>query len=113
MREVKLELRWTARELFPNAGGSIYRPDNANMATNVVSQEEDPEVIVWNRLTDADAFFMLSAKSDHYQKFIMRKPVRTQHEIKDMSKGAFETMIDVRFDYGCSHYLGVWGSPGA
>lgn len=107
-------LQWTAREIYPQAGGSIYRPDaNAGRGTNVVSQAYQPEIVVWPRITDTDAWFLSAGPENNQLFFKMRRGTRVQHEDKDMSKGMFETMIDAWFDYGYSHYLGIWGSMGA
>jgi len=107
-----IELQWAFEEVFPERSGSIYRPDNANMATNVDNALYRPRKITTPKLTDVDAWFLCGSKDTNEIKGKMANDIRVQHGDKDISTGAFEVMIDVEYDTAVGDYLSWWGSPG-
>jgi len=107
------ELEWTAMKVFPQAGGSIYNPDNANLATNVVNQKyKGIEIIVTPKITDSNMFVFSAGKDICEVKGKLRRAIRLQHEKKDISKGSYEMMVDVRYDIQAHDWIGLWASPG-
>jgi len=101
------ELKWDCEELLK----SSLRPDNANNAINAF-QMQNLDYLVWNYLTDPDAWFILSDKSEHSLKWYDRESVNTSSDY-DFDARASKTMIASRFSSGWSEFRGVFGSPGA
>ncbi len=101
------ELRWDAEELLK----SSLRPDNANNAVNAF-QTVSLDYLVWNYLTDPDAWFLLSDKMDHSINWFEREPVNTDTDV-DWDASAAKTKIRNRFSYGYDDFRGTYASPGA
>ena len=101
------ELIWDAEELLK----SSLRPDTANNPINAF-QIKNLDYMVWNYLTDADAWFLVSDKPDHSLMFYEREPVNVSSDY-DFEADASKTKIRCRFSVGWSDWRGVFGSPGA
>ena len=101
------ELIWDAEELLKSA----LRPDNSSNAINAF-QVKKVDYMVWNYLTDPDAFWLLSDKDEHALKFIDREAVNTSSDV-DWDADAGKVKIRGRFSYGFSDWRGVQGSQGA
>lgn len=111
---VPTELNWLAMELFPQAGGSIYRPHDVNLTTNVVNQAYSGiEIISTPKITDDDMFVFSSGKDLCPVVGKMRRGVRLRQEKEDISTGAFEMKVDVWYDIQARDWLGLVASPGA
>lgn len=101
------EILWDAEEILK----SSLRPDTANNAINAF-QVKNLEYMVWNYLTDPDAWFLLASKEDHSLRFWEREPVNVSSDY-DFERDAFKTKIRHRFSYGFDDWRGIFGSPGA
>lgn len=101
------ELRWDAEEILK----SSLRPDNANNAVNAF-QTVSIDYLVWNYLTDPDAWFMLSDKGEHSLMFYEREGVNTGSDV-DWEADASKTKIRCRFSLGYDDFRGVTGTYGA
>lgn len=111
---VPVELQWKAMELFPQAGGSVYRPHDVNLTTNVVNQAYSGiEIIVTPKLTDSDMFVLSAGKEINQVKGKMYRDIRLRQEKEDISKGTFEMKVDVRYDIQAADWIGLAASPGA
>lgn len=111
---VPIELEWLALELFPSAGGSIYRPHDVNLTTNVVNQAYSGiEIVATPKITDDDMFVVSSGKEYNEVKGKMYRNIRMQQEDKDKSTGGYEMIVDVRYDIQAADWLGLTASPGA
>jgi hypothetical protein len=111
---VPVELEWKAMEIFPAAGGSIYRPHDVNLTTNVVNQAYSGiEIIVTPKITDDDMFVLSSGKELNEVKGKMYRDIRMQQEDKDKSKVTYEMIVDVRYDIQAFCWIPLTASPGA
>jgi len=109
-----VELAWLAMELFPQAGGSVYVPHDVNLTTNVVNQAYSGiEIVATPKITDDDMFVLSSGKEYNEVKGKMFRGPRIQQQAKDISKGAYEVMVDLRYDIQAADWIGLYASPGA
>lgn len=102
---------FTARELLK----STYLVDagNANVnAINSVQSEYNLNLVVWDYLTDADAFFLQADGSDHFMTFYWRQRPETATE-KEFKSDVALTRILTRFAVGYSDWRGIVGTAGA
>ena len=100
------ELIWDAEELLK----SSLRPDTSDNPINAF-QIKNLDYMVWNYLTDPDAWFLLAAKNDHSLKFYEREPVNVSSDY-DFEADASKTKTRCRFSHGWSDWRGTFGSPG-
>jgi len=108
LRPMKLivpsELDWTASKLLE----SSLDPDSANNAVNPAKGRLP--YMVYNWLTDADAWFILC--EDHEMNFFWRRRVEFGKDNDfDTENAKFKSTM--RFSTGWSIPWGVFGSPGA
>jgi hypothetical protein len=100
------ELIWDAEELLK----SSQRPATTDNDINAF-QIKNVDYMVWNYLTDADAWFLLTEKMDHSLKFFEREAVNTSSDY-DFEADAAKTKIRNRFSVGWSDWRGIFGTPG-
>jgi len=100
------ELQFTGEELLK----STLRPDNAENAINAFKMK-NLDWVMWQYLTDPDAWFIISDKNQHSLKFNDREPVNVSSDY-DFDADASKTKIRCRFSSGWSEWRGVFGSPG-
>lgn len=107
---VPAELEFVAWELLR----SIYIPDssNNNLSSFGPSSDYRIEPIVWDYLTDADAWFLASDKADHNLYFFWDKQPEIKTSMEFKSDVAL-TRILTRFVVGASDWRGVCGTTGA
>lgn len=101
------ELEWDAIELLKSPG----RADSPNLATNAFSHR-NLEVMVWNYLTDSDAWFLVCDKAQHNMTWYDRKPFQT-YSYEDEPTGSMVTYGKMRYSFGWNEPWGIFGSPGA
>jgi hypothetical protein len=97
----------TAWELVNSAG----RPDTANRADNWM-KTQGLQIVSWSKLTDSDAWFLLSDKSQHELNFWNRTDLETDSD-RDFGSKDFMYSVYTRFSLGWSDWRGVFGTPGA
>jgi hypothetical protein len=103
------ELQWDADELIM----SQLRPDNAENAINAFrSAQTRLTPLVWQYLTDPDAWFMVCEASKHEMYWFDRKLPETSSEV-DFDSGTAKTKMVSRWSRGFSNWPGIFGSPGA
>ncbi len=102
------ELEFDAEELLK----SSLRPDTSENAVNAFLSIGKVKPIVWNYLTDADAWFLLSSKDEHDMRWYDRKPMQVVHD-RDFDSDANKVKIVMRFSSGWNDFRGVFGTPGA
>ncbi len=102
------ELEFDAEELMK----SSLRPDNAENAINAFLSIGQMRPLVWNYLTDADAWFMLADKDEHDLNWYERMPMKVVHD-RDFDSDANKVKVVMRFVSGFNDWRGVFGSPGA
>jgi hypothetical protein len=101
------QLERVAHELLKSAG----RPDTANRADNwLATQGLTP--IVWNRLTDADTWFLLTAKERHNLIMYNRLELETDSDRDFNTKDHIYSAVS-RFSLGWADWRGVFGVAGA
>ncbi len=91
---------------------SEYKPYVANNEVNAL-QSKDLRYFVSHYLTDADAWFLLSEKSEHKLKFFWRVKLGALRRGTDFDSTNLKHLARMRFSVGYSHYNGTYGSPGA
>lgn len=93
--------------------GYLPQSDNSFVnSINSISSEYRIQPVVWDFLTDADAFFVLAKPEDHNLCFWWRdRPEVSSAE--DFKSGVMLTKILARFDVGASDWRGIVGTPGA
>lgn len=101
------ELKWDAEEILK----SSLKPDTAENAINAF-QMVGLEYMVWNYLTDPDAWFLVGEKGDHSIKWYERESVNVDSDV-DWEASASKTKIRNRFSYGYDEFRGVFGVAGA
>lgn len=104
------ELEFVAWELLHSA----YLPDTPNNNLSSVGPESDHRLdpMVWNYLTDSDAFFLLADNVEHDLYFFWDK----QPEVKSMMEFKTDVALSrilTRFTVGYSDWRGVVGTAGA
>lgn len=102
------ELQWTAHELLK----SVLLPDTANNNANSVRELSGVSPLVWNYLTDPDAWFLVANSADHNVIWYDRDSL----EINDYDKPEIEAKVIVgrmRYSRGWNDWRGIFGTPGA
>lgn len=104
---VPSELRFTALELLKSTQLADTANNNINSLDSLSLQP-----VVWNYLTDPDAWFLLADKLEHDLCWIERDPfeVITYDKPSTESKVVYGRM---RYARGFNDWRGVFGSPGA
>lgn len=107
---VPSELEYSAYEILK----STYLADtpNNNLSSIGPNGRYQIEPMSWEYLTDSDAFFMLSDKSDHELHMMWAKRPEIRQEI-DFKTDVALTRILARWDVGYSDWRGVCGTTGA
>jgi hypothetical protein len=96
-----------AYELVHSSG----RPDTANRADNWVATQ-GLKVVVWNRLTDSDAWFLLTSKDQHNLVWFNRQDLETDSD-RDFNTKDLLYSVTTRFSVGWVDFRGVFASAGA
>ena len=104
---VPTEVRFTAEEILQ----SNLEPFVNENTTNVL-RGEGLRAEVNNYLTDPDAWFLLSEKSDHELKFVWRKSFTVKRD-SDFDSWDAKFGAVMRFTVGVGDWRGTYGNPGA
>ena len=110
---VPRDLEWDALEILK----SQLRSDTSNNAVNAFTLDgystSGLAVMMWNYLTDPDAWFLQAPEEDHYLIFLEREPFNVVSDVNFRNR-ALETAAWGRFDVDwVNNGIGVYGSPGA
>jgi len=108
MLYIPVDLWNVAEELL----GSEYKPYVANNEVNAL-QQKDLRYMVGHYLTDTDAFFLLSEKTEHMLKFFWRVRLGALKRGTDFDSTNLKHLARMRFSVGYSHWMGTYGSRGA
>ena len=100
------ELEFTALRLVRSA----QLPDSANNDINPIQNRV--KVVVWDWLTDADAWFLLADKSNHQLQWFWRMK-QTFTNDDDFSTGNALFKCLMRYSNGWTDWRGVYGTSGA
>ena len=106
-------LEWDAREILK----SQLKSGTANNDINAFAGDEmntaGLQIVVWDYLTDTDAWFLQSPEEDHYLIFLEREAFNTVSDVNSRNR-ALEVSAWGRFDVDwVNNGIGVYGSPGA
>lgn len=99
--------KWMARELL----NSEKKPHTGDNEINALMDEE-LKYFVGHYLTDSDAWFLVTDKSDHSLNFFWRKKAAFDNS-DDFDSGDAKFKATMRFSVGFSGWRGVIGTPGA
>lgn len=102
---VPAELQWTALKLV----GSDKDPESANNTINVMRNRV--QVVVWDYLTDTDAWFLLGEKSKHRLTWFWRKRPTMEHD-DDFATGNALFKSTMRLSVGWSDWRNAYGTSG-
>jgi len=106
------ENEWTAAEILEGK----MRADTANNTINAFQKRDlfpaFERWMVWDYLTDPDAWFLVADPADTELRFYWRKQPYTVHDI-DFDTQAVKTALFYRKSHGWSDFYGVYGTPGA
>lgn len=91
---------------------SEYKPYVANNEVNAL-QKKDLKYFVWHYLTDTDAWFLLSEKTNHQLKFYWRTKLGALRRGAEFDTTNLKHLARMRFSVGYSHWLGTYGTQGA
>jgi hypothetical protein len=108
---VSADNEFTAVELLK----SVMLPDsgNANVnAVNSVGSQYRIDPVVWDYLTDGDAWFLSADKLDHMLCFYWRKRPELSTDFDWKTEVALTKLVG-RFAVGYSDWRGIVGTPGA
>lgn len=90
---------------------STMRSDTANNATNAIKDQFNIKPVLWKRLNDPDAWFLMTKPGQHEINIVVRKSFYTSHGT-DEEAGKAWTRGRFRRDQGFSDWIGIYGSPG-
>lgn len=106
------ELEFVASEII----NATMRSDTANNTPNAfkhrVGMPSFQDVVVWEYLTDVDAWFISADKNETELRFYWREKPNTVHDV-DFDSRSVKTAMWYRESHGWSSFYGVWGSPGS
>lgn len=108
---VPSDLEFTAHELLE----SINLVDSANAsvnATNSIRERYSMEPLVWDYLTDSDAWFLAADKDDHELRWFWRSRPSVSSDM-DFKTDVALMRILARFSVGYSDWRGIAGTEGA
>jgi len=106
------ELEFVAHEIL----GGTMRSDTSNSTINAFRNRPNGEgsfqkIVVWDYLTDPDAWFVGIEPSRAFLRWYWRKKFYTVHDV-DFDSQSAKTAAWMRYARGWSHYLGWWGTAG-
>jgi len=104
---IPYQLKWMAKELLD----SEKKPHTSDNEINAL-QGEDLSYMVCHYLTSSSAWFLFSAKEDHYLRFFWRESLSFDNG-DDFDTGDAKFKAYMRFVCGFSGWRGVMGTPGA
>ncbi len=94
--------------------GGDTRPDTANRAINAFKRRSGmpsfDSWMVWDYLTDPDAWFLQGDVADTELRFYNREPFNTVHDI-DFDSRSVKTAGWMRFAVGYNGFYGIYGVP--
>lgn len=106
------DLEWVASEILGGKERSDTTNNTINAFRNRVGMSSFTEIMVYEYLTDPDAFFIGADKEDTELRFYWREKPNTIHDL-DFDTRSVKTAMWYRMSVGWSGYLGISGSPGA
>jgi len=98
------ELTWIAREIL-GSGSKPYTTDNEINAL----LGDGLNFMTWQYLTSPSAWFLLPDKSSHQLKYVKRMPLKTV-AADDFDTQAVKQLAIMRFVFGATSWMGVWGT---
>lgn len=106
------QLEFAAAEIL----AGTWRSDTSNRTVNAFRHRdrESPftSSMVWDYLTDPDAWFICGPKERTQLRFYWREKPGTVHDV-DFDTRAIKTAMWMRYSSGWNDFYGVMGSPGA
>lgn len=106
------ELEFAAAEIL----SGTMRSDTANHTLNAFKLRTGlpsfEKLVVWDYLTDPDAWFIETDPEETELRWYDREPFNSVHDV-DFDSRSIKTAGWMRFSVGWSSFYGVYGSPGA
>lgn len=91
---------------------SVERPDTANRAANALAKQRRWNLIVWDYLTDVDAWFLVYPKAMHKLVSFDRSGIKQEAD-RDVKTDAWYHIARYRKSVGVADWRGAVGNPGA
>lgn len=101
------DLEFDAAEIIK----SVERPDTANRAANALAKQRRWDLVVWDYLTDVDAWFLLYPKDMHKLMCYMRKDIGQEAD-QEVKTDSWYHIVRYRKSVGAADARGVFGTPG-
>lgn len=101
------DLEFDAAEIIK----SLERPDTANRAKNALVIQRRWDLLVWDYLSDPDAWFLVYPKELHQLICFMRKDV-DQESDRDIKTDSYFHIVRYRKSLGAADARGIYGSAG-
>ena len=107
---VAAQNEWNSIEILK----SNMRSDTANHTTNAFQygQNGTPECLVWDYLTDPDAWFLAAQPAETGMVWLDRKAPYTNTDYNEKAESG-TVYLRYRADYGFYSWTGMYGTPGA
>jgi phage major head subunit gpT-like protein len=106
------QLEFAAAEILKGSMRSDTSNNTVNAFQHRIGYGSFEDVMVWEYLTDPDAWFIAAAKEDTELRFYWRERFNTIHDV-DFDTRSIKTAGWMRFSHGWSSFYGLYGSPGA
>lgn len=106
------ELEFAATEILSGSMRSDTNNNTVNAFKNRVGAPSFSKVMVWDYLTDPDAWFISAPQEDTELRFYWREKFNTVHDVHFESRSIM-TAGWFRCSHGFSSFYGIYGSPGA
>ena len=103
--------RWNAHEIMKGT----WRSDTANRTVNAFQYGENgpiDEIIIWAKLTDPDAWFLVAPPDATGLMWFWRREPYTKGSFDDQTETGM-TMMRYKKSHGFTNFYGVYGTPGA
>jgi phage major head subunit gpT-like protein len=106
------ELEFAATEILTGSMRADTANNTVNAFKNRVGAPSFSKVMVWDYLTDPDAWFISAPQEDTELRFYWREKFNTVHDVHFESRSIM-TAGWFRCSHGFSSFYGIYGSPGA
>jgi len=110
---VPTELEREALKIFPQSAGLAYEPDSAEYNVNVFARQaggHPVNVVVWNRLTDANAWWMIDYAAMKRFLIWQERVMPTIETLPQVNPEIAEWSGRMRYTTGWKHWAWLYGN---
>ena len=109
---VPAELEREARQIFPQTDDVLFEPGSAQFDANLFQSKvggHRMKVVMWNRLTDANAWFMMDSKLRKQHLIWQERVLPTFEELPMVNPEIAQWSGRMRYSLGWTHWAWVHG----